>query len=218
MHLPTQSRKDRRRRDHRRLRSRRIRALLASGLVLGVGTMVTLAAWTDEEYATGTLEAGTFNISGSVNQGPFQNLSPDAHQLEFSPGSHEMYPGSTTYALFSVRTDTDSSMDGSVEVRADQDNSTGLGLHLSYGISIIPDGEECAASTFGGENPVILEPTLQNMGVAPGGPQPLAAQAGNQVNYCFQLTLSDETPNEFQGDSVNPTWEFHATSDAPVSN
>ncbi|MEJ7649283.1 MAG: SipW-dependent-type signal peptide-containing protein [Nakamurella sp.] len=46
----------------RRDRRRKFRAVLAAGLVLGVGGAVTLAAWNDSEYATGTFTAGTFNM------------------------------------------------------------------------------------------------------------------------------------------------------------
>src|SRR5690606_31735774 len=52
---------------HRRRRSRMIRALLAGGLVLGVGTAVTLAAWNDSEFASGTFRAGTFDLEGSTD-------------------------------------------------------------------------------------------------------------------------------------------------------
>ena len=41
-----------------------IRAILAGGLVLGVGAAVTLAAWNDSEFVTGTFTAGTFNLRG----------------------------------------------------------------------------------------------------------------------------------------------------------
>ena len=41
----------------RRSRSRMIRAILAGGLVLGVGTAVTLAAWNDSEFVTETFTA-----------------------------------------------------------------------------------------------------------------------------------------------------------------
>jgi len=36
---------------------RRLRAVLAGGLVLGVGAALTLAAWNDAEFATGSFQA-----------------------------------------------------------------------------------------------------------------------------------------------------------------
>ncbi|MGO2139648.1 MAG: SipW-dependent-type signal peptide-containing protein [Leucobacter sp.] len=43
------------------------RALLAGGLVLGVGAAVTLAAWTDNEWVRGVFGTGTFGIEGSTD-------------------------------------------------------------------------------------------------------------------------------------------------------
>ena len=46
-----------------------IRAILAGGIVLGVGAAVTLAAWNASEFATGTFQAGTFTIEGATQIG-----------------------------------------------------------------------------------------------------------------------------------------------------
>ncbi|XSS44541.1 SipW-dependent-type signal peptide-containing protein [Propionibacteriaceae bacterium Y1685] len=45
--------------------SRKFRAALAGGLVLGIGAVVTLAAWTDDENAAGQFSAGTFTWSAT---------------------------------------------------------------------------------------------------------------------------------------------------------
>lgn len=45
---------------------RKVLAVLAGGVVLGVGVGVTLAAWNDSEFATGTFTAGSFNLEGST--------------------------------------------------------------------------------------------------------------------------------------------------------
>lgn len=46
---------------------RKVLAVLAGGLVLGVGAAITLAAWNDSEFATGTFTAGSFNLQGSTD-------------------------------------------------------------------------------------------------------------------------------------------------------
>ncbi|SFH86076.1 hypothetical protein E3O11_09355 [Cryobacterium levicorallinum] len=51
--------------DSRQKRNRRIRAVLAGGLVLGLGAAVTLAAWNDSEFARGSFAASGFNLVGS---------------------------------------------------------------------------------------------------------------------------------------------------------
>ncbi|UWF76726.1 MULTISPECIES: SipW-dependent-type signal peptide-containing protein [Microbacterium] len=52
------------RREARRLRFRRIQALLAGGLVLGVGAAATLAAWNDTEHGSATFTAGRLGRLG----------------------------------------------------------------------------------------------------------------------------------------------------------
>ena len=49
----------------RRRDSRRVKAVLAGGMVLGIGAAITLAAWNDSEFATGTFSAGHFGIEGA---------------------------------------------------------------------------------------------------------------------------------------------------------
>jgi len=56
---------------------RKVRAVLAGGLVLGVGAAVTLAAWNDSEFATGTFTAGTFNLEGSTDGTTFTDHNVD---------------------------------------------------------------------------------------------------------------------------------------------
>ncbi len=52
--------------ERRRVLSQRIRALLVGGIVFGIGTAATLAAWNDSEYASGDFSSGVFNLQGST--------------------------------------------------------------------------------------------------------------------------------------------------------
>ena len=62
--------------EERGLRSRKVRAILAGGLVLGLGAAVTLAAWNDSEFAKGTFTSGSLNIQGSVDGDIFDATTP----------------------------------------------------------------------------------------------------------------------------------------------
>ena len=46
----------------------RVRALLAGALVLGLGGSVTLASWTDTEYAAGSFGASSFQTESNVTK------------------------------------------------------------------------------------------------------------------------------------------------------
>ncbi|MEJ5946087.1 SipW-dependent-type signal peptide-containing protein [Pseudokineococcus basanitobsidens] len=52
--------------DQRRRRTGRLRALLAGGLVVGVGSAVTLASWTDTEWVFGAGGAGGEDVAAGV--------------------------------------------------------------------------------------------------------------------------------------------------------
>lgn len=93
-------------RERRQLRSRRLRAVLAGGLVLGIGVAATLAAWNDSEYGSASFTAGRFDIVGAVDGSTFSSHATTgaAATLNFQLAPTAMAPGNATYALFSVKT------------------------------------------------------------------------------------------------------------------
>ena len=81
-------------REAKRLLSRRIRAVLAGGLVFGVGATMTLAAWNDSEHGNATFTAGRFDIVGATDGTTFSSHpvgTPAA--LSFSAPFSAMAPG-----------------------------------------------------------------------------------------------------------------------------
>jgi|GEM_PF-5464807 len=46
--------------------SKKFKAILAGGVVLGVGAAVTLAAWTDQEWTTADFSSGSFTLQSST--------------------------------------------------------------------------------------------------------------------------------------------------------
>ncbi|PKQ22346.1 MAG: hypothetical protein CVT65_13865, partial [Actinobacteria bacterium HGW-Actinobacteria-5] len=89
-----------------RQRGRKVAAVLAGGLVLGVGTMATLASWNDSEYATATFTAGYFNLEGAVDsaQSSFSEhaLPGSAGALSFSTPVGNLTPGDVVVAPFAL--------------------------------------------------------------------------------------------------------------------
>jgi len=224
------------RRGQRRIRRgiilRRIRALLAGGLVLGVGATATLASWNDREYATATFTSGKFDIVGSVNNGAFgQHPSAgNAATLTFAiptGTTTAMVPGNVAYALFSVRTTAaaDSatipgavnSVAGAVQLTANANNSANgtLGQYLTYRVHTI-SGTSCTATTFAAGAPIIPASGAPEgdypLSTSAVQTQPLAGAGADQVNYCFAITLPPGAPNEAQGLTLNAGWTFVATT------
>lgn len=208
-----------RERKQRRLRNRRIKAVLASGLVFGIGSAATLAAWTDTEEASGTFEAGTFNIEVAVD-GSWSSSS----EMVFDASG--MYPGSTVYAPVFVRTTPDTTMDGELSVSGAgaTGNADGIAGSLEYRAvteSIAPGQEKtfsegCTASAFEGSLRFVFGSTASHEPLLAGadgeGAQDLSMVSGSIAAYCFEVTLPADTPSSAQGTSAANIWTFDAES------
>ena len=198
------------RRANRRLRLRRIRALLASGLVLGIGAAGTLAAWNDSEFGSATFTAGVFGIQGAPDGTTFTDhaAAPGA-TLNFQLPPTAMTPGMTTYALYSVRTIANS-VAGTVQLTAAAANgATPLGAALRYGVRTIA-GTTCNATTYAAGTVLVADSTVLTTGSAT--PLALSAEQGNQINYCFAVTLPMTADNSVQGLAATASWQFPATA------
>jgi len=195
------------------MRSRRIRALLAGGLVLGVGAAATLAAWNDSENTTATFTAGQFDIVGAVDGATFsQHPTAPGASLQFTlpTPAGAMTPGDTAYTLFSVKTATPS-MAGTVQIKANSANSAGLGAYLTYRVRTITQ-LPCNATNFATGTDVPGLETGRPLTANATAAQALAADGAASINYCFAVTLPAGTPNAAQGTTLRAAWEFAATS------
>jgi predicted ribosomally synthesized peptide with SipW-like signal peptide len=199
---------------------RKVLAVLAGGLVLGVGVAVTLAAWNDSEFANGTFTAGTFNLEGSTDGTAFDDHNVDdgdtAAALAFTLPAGlvgNMSPTDSVYAGFWVRlaagttTGADLVADGTTADAAASSNSD----HLSYAIYELAPGATCDAASAVG-TPIATGATLDaqtgvtTVDLTEGA---TAATAGTAVQLCFAVTAdADLEP----GLVTNATWKFTATS------
>jgi predicted ribosomally synthesized peptide with SipW-like signal peptide len=189
--------------------SRRVRALLAGGLVLGIGGAVTLAAWNDSEYTSGSFAAGVFGIQGSADGATYTDHPVGSPApLTFAPTVGAMIPGTVSYSLFSIKTITNS-IAGTVQIGADAANVAPgtLGTYLQYDIRTIA-GTSCTAATFASGTSILAAATLAT---SPGTAQNIAAN-GAVVNYCFKFTLPASADNGAQGKTLTAKWTFTATN------
>lgn len=200
-------------REAKRLRSRRIRAVLAGGLVLGIGATATLAAWNDSEYSSATFTAGRFDIVGASDGTTFTSHAalgtPAA--LSFVATPTAMAPGATTYALFSVRT-ANPSIAGTLQWNAIAPGTTGLAAALRYGVRTIA-GTSCTSTTYAAGTSVV--PDSSPLATNGTTTQVAAANAASTVNYCVAVTLIAAADPAVQGTSTTLTWQVLGTSSIP---
>lgn len=189
-------------------RSTKVRALLAGGLVLGLGAAVTLASWNDSEFAIGNFAVGSFNLQGSTNGSEFtDHTSVDgAATLPFELSPTNVSPGETFTAPFAVRLDADTTYDAQVTIASSVPTGTLTGFTYEL---LQTTSFGCSAETTG----TSLVPAGTSLGTVAGTSsfalEDAASSAGPAVNLCFKVTAG---PGIEQGATGTALWTFAAES------
>ncbi|WP_234005421.1 SipW-dependent-type signal peptide-containing protein [Arthrobacter sp. PGP41] len=211
------------------------RALLAGGLVLGVGAAATLAAWTDNEWVFGGSGNGDGTEPNTPGTGIYrmqQNTwagtagaanwtdEPDANggALTYTIAPELMVPGKTVYSPMQLRAVAGSeALDVSLaqgiqsQLNRGPDNSTDLYDALTYGVYRGVDKATCEAGTVAGAAVVVPEESALTAGSSTTFPLSAgddANTAGAPVNLCFALTLPSGASATLQGLNTVPVWRF----------
>ncbi len=197
---------------------RKVLAVLAGGAVLGVGVGVTLAAWNDSEFATGTFTAGAFNLEGSTTSATagYADHNVDdgdaAATLVFQlpDVAATMSPGDVVYAPFWVRLDGATTNDATLIADGVVAGTGGNEANLSYTVTAIDAAATCDAAATG--TVVATGATLAAQTGATSVPLAQGATAGTAgapVQLCVAVTAGTGL---VQGTAATATWEFTATS------
>ena len=205
----------------RRLPFLRVRALLAGGLVLGIGAAVTLAAWNDSEFATANITTSTFNTESSVGGTAYvDNVTSPGTSVTLPVGAFS--PGTTGYLPVLVRTKA-TSIAGTVALGGAVFTGTDAALlSTAFVYRVVRTTATCDATAFTGTPTWVVgtstasaAPALtvgQNGGVtnvvAAGAP----AAPGTATGFCFEVTLPASAASTLQGKTAAATWQFLATS------
>jgi predicted ribosomally synthesized peptide with SipW-like signal peptide len=199
-----------------RARNRKIKAILAGGLVLGIGAAITLAAWNDSEFATGTFTAGHFDVKGStdgVTFGDHASAAPGVPAaLSFSTGFDNLSKSQTVSAPFVLHLDKDTNYDATVTVNSATSSGTAA-AQLTYGIVTVASVVGCTPGATGTGTVVPAGTALNSVAGASSfslvRSAALGTDPGADVFLCLQVTSSALLG---QGTSAVGTWEFLATS------
>ncbi|AWH96548.1 SipW-dependent-type signal peptide-containing protein [Dietzia psychralcaliphila] len=184
-------------------RARKRKAILAGGVVLGLGAAVTLAAWSDDVFADGIFNTGSFELQGSLDGTTFLDYDGPAYDptesasLEFQLEAEEMAPSQTVYAPFTIGTEEDTSLDGTFTLQSVSSSGTYAGV-LSYQIfEVNSHSENCnpddaenlpTVAWVGGPTAKVNETTVTGLN------DPLEVVADNQAPYqhlCIAVTLGN---------------------------
>ncbi|MFC4137344.1 MULTISPECIES: SipW-dependent-type signal peptide-containing protein [unclassified Microbacterium] len=190
----------------------RIRALLAGGLVLGIGAAGTLAAWTDEENAGSTVQAGTFSLVSQTRDDAFASHgSGNAARLGLDATG--LYPGVSKAGWMQIK--TSGTLGGTVTLTGialstPATTAADQALRDALTVRVVPVAQttDCTPATSGGTAQSLL--TVPTAAQLP--PIALTGNGGNTATYCVILSLPSTAPTTAQGGTVSPVWTFTGTT------
>ena len=190
----------------RTLSSARLRAALGIGVVLGIGSVSTLAAWTDDVSITGTtFSAGVLDLE--VN-----NLEAYATT---TLGMSAMVPGNTSAEILTIKNGgtvpLTYTLTGGLTGTNASAYSSNAALVLTVKTGATRSGSGNTATCNGGTSiysaalTTTTTTAIINTGrlVAVGGTEPL----------CFQVTFSATAPSTLQGNTATATFTATGSSD-----
>lgn len=199
-----------------RSKSRKVKAILAGGLVLGLGAAITLAVWNDSEFVTGTFGAGHFNVQGSADGKEFADhttsASGDVATLSFSTGFDNLSPSQTVASPYVLHLDKDTTTGATVSVNS-ATSSGAAESELTYKIVEVAAFGDCTPTARGTSTIVAAGTALDSSYGAVAftltKSATLGTDPGADVFLCIQVTSSTGL---VQDTSATGTWEFLATS------
>ncbi|WP_016691555.1 SipW-dependent-type signal peptide-containing protein [Rhodococcus rhodochrous] len=208
--------------DNKAQKRRKVRAILASGLVLGVGAAVTLAAWNDSVWGNAQFGTGanTWNVQGDFGGGFNEYIENPGGSMIFTPGFGNLAPGQTVASLVGLR-ETGSNLDAIVSLQratdpADvADGVSKSNLDETLLLKVTDMGATKGTCTDKQQTGDVLTGTTAT--VSNGTFANLTVPKGAERWLCFAVTLPNNLNPSTLSKSVSVAWEFQAVSAEPVA-
>ncbi len=202
------------RRVDRATRVDRLLAILAVGMLLGLGAVATMAAWSDSAFSTGSFGTNAFNIQGSVDGGTTwaEMATAPGGTLPFAVNAASLTPGDTVYAPISLRIDPNAQNFGAT-VSLSGANLTGgnLTTTLRYAAKSGVSAANCTSSGFAANGTALVAANTA-LSVGSGSTTFALAKDSTPVSVCFAVTLPSSATASTQNDTATATWQFIAGS------
>ncbi|SDP36646.1 SipW-cognate class signal peptide [Nakamurella panacisegetis] len=191
-------------------RWRLIRALLAGGLVLGIGTATTLASWTDNEYVSGAFTTSSFDIQSSLDGSVWADHGTSGAAASMTFNGSGMSPTAVRYAPLYVRTKP-GSVSGTLALQGGTSNNTALAAGLQY--RVVTFTGTCAAASFTGTPTFVVGSSSASATIGTAGSTtPVTANGASNSQLCFEVSMLASADNTLQGQAITIIWQLIATS------
>lgn len=187
---------------------RKVAAVLAGGLVLGIGAATTMAAWTDSQQATATFAAGVFTLVSSVDGSSWADHE-QGNPAVLALGTSGMSPGVSGFGYLDVKTSSASTLGGTVVLEAatvGNPSDAGMVSALEFRAKALAEGATCDPTALTGSAFVAITsaPSI--------APQTIRAAGLDAVRYCLEVRMVANPDDAVQGKSANMIWTVKGTS------
>ncbi|WP_081615222.1 SipW-dependent-type signal peptide-containing protein [Dietzia sp. UCD-THP] len=209
-------------------RARKRKALLAGGVVLGVGAAATLAAWSDDVWVSASFNTSSITIEGSVDQLAVpinwrEYATVDsAAPLNFTVTPTSMKPGSTVWAPLSFRLAAGSTGSAAISIPdggAPQGPATPTVANDAFFDSLSVTFLDVSPATCNG----VIRPSWPVLSTYSSSAVPLSTDDTGTLftldspmtarSICLRITFDDAADDRSQGGSTGPLdWNFLATA------
>lgn len=179
----------------------KFRAVLALGTVLGIGTVLTLAAWTDSGVVNGTFSTGTVDIKLD---------GVDTLPVVTSLALSNAKPGDLTYAHLAITNVGSIAVNYTITPSITTASATTPLLEsvLNVTVKVVP-GATCDATTFAASSTSVIAERKLNVTTATTA-RPLVASSGVE-HLCFKVELPSDAVSTVQGATTTASFTFTAT-------
>lgn len=197
----------------RKTAGRKVKAIVAAGIVLGIGAATTLANWTDVQLAEGAFGVGHYQVQSSVSgTGDWDSHTDGAATLTFN--ADNVAPNDKFAASLWLRTDKNTSYDGVLNSLTANTNDSGSPDIFNLSVLDIPADETCSHDLTRGNDvtPIIENRTLsfsaQTLDIRL---ENYDDKAGKPIQLCFQVTAPGQDELKNTG-TTSVTWSANTTS------
>ncbi|KAA0918765.1 SipW-dependent-type signal peptide-containing protein [Dietzia sp. ANT_WB102] len=213
-------------------RKRKRKAILAGGVVLGLGAAITLAAWSDDVFANGIFNTGSFELQGNLTTTAVESAEdvPQYENYDDTPGGTlrfdqvltavTLQPGEEVFAPITLRLSPETTVDGTFVLSGVTFGTTAdpdLADKLDYRVITNSTAAQCDAQTPAGSDWYTGTVADDAPGVSNSGAsaRPLTAAAATQDQLCLGITLNDNSEDVQGATDTQVIWQFTATANTP---
>jgi predicted ribosomally synthesized peptide with SipW-like signal peptide len=181
-------------------RSVRLRALLSAGMVLGLGAVGTLAAWTDESTATATFSAGTLDLK--LRTLPDGTLADSVAMTALNMTA--MYPGVSQAAMVSVSNSGTTPLSYTLAGAATGQLGTALRVSVYAGGTATNDaaGGTCSGTLLGTAEAALAGTLISSARTLP---------AAGTEDVCLRVKFPANAASSLQATTSTATFTFNAS-------